>query len=232
MKVQSWNDLTGCIFLKRSWHDIKPQLQANTWMRSPGEIFQSWNTAFTAGGRCLHQWSKQQYDIFSIENGSTTTDSSPLGQWKKLNEEKNIIFWDPLKMLIYWQYEIYSHHGRCIQNQVLFSVLSLNLCVSFAMIGCEADVLAMWRESKELLISSKRAVNFFWDLTISVFLSRFFSLHFYWHLSRSFCVSSNYKEKQATYCGRFRAGVVCYWWVNLRSLAEVVLKIKSTTKVI
>lgn len=201
-------------------------------MGSPGEIFQSWNTAFTAGGRCLHQWSKQQYDIFSIENGSKTTDSLPLGTVEEVEWGKKYNLLGPLKMLIYWQYEIYSHHGRCTQNQVLLSVLSLNLCVSFAMIGCEADVLAMWRESKELLISSKRAVNFFWDLTVSVFLSLFFSLHFYWYLSRSFCVSPNYKEKQATYCGRFRAGVMCYWWVNLRSLAEVVLKIKSTTKVI
>lgn len=92
--------------------------------------------------------------------------------WRR---EKNHLL-GPLKMLIYWQYEICSHHGRCTQNQVLFSILSLNLCVSFVMMGCEAAVLAMWRESKELLISNKRAVNFFWDLT---FLSVFFSLHFY-----------------------------------------------------
>lgn len=98
------------------------------------------------------------------------------GQWKKLNEGEKIHLLGPLKMLISWQYEIYSHHGRCTQNQVLLSILSLNLCVSSVTIGCEAAVLAMWRESKELLISNKRAVNFFWDLT---FLSVFFSLHFY-----------------------------------------------------
>lgn len=75
------------------------------------------------------------------------------GQWKKLNEGKNHL-WGSLKMLIYWQYEIYSYHGRCTQNQVLLSILSLDLCVSFAVIGCETAVLAMWRESKELLISN------------------------------------------------------------------------------
>lgn len=79
MKVQSWNDVTRWIFLKRFWHDIKPQLQASTWMGSPGEISQSLNTAFTAAGRCLCQWSKQQDDKFSIKNGRKTTESLPLG---------------------------------------------------------------------------------------------------------------------------------------------------------
>lgn len=145
-------------------------------MGSPREIFQSWNTAFTAGGRCLHQWSKQQYDIFSIKNGSRTTDSLPLGNNGKSWMRKKNHLLGTLKMLIYWQYEIYSHHVRCTQNQVLLSMLSLNLCVSFAVIWYEAAVLSMWTESKELLISNKRAVNFFWDLSPKHSLSLFCSL--------------------------------------------------------
>lgn len=131
----------------------------------------------------------------------------------------------PLEMLIYWQYEIDSHHGRHTQNQVLLSILSLNLCDSFAVIRCEAAVLAMWRESKELLISNEMAVNFFGDLTFSVSVSLPFSLCAFISISAgvSSCLWKDKKIKRATYYGRFRTEVVCYWWVNLRHLEKVFL---------
>lgn len=182
MKVQSWNDVTGWLFLKRFRHDIKPQLQASTWMGSPGEISQSRNTAFTAAGRCLCQWSKQQYDKFSIENGRQTTESLPLGNNGKSWMRGKKYLRGPLKMLIFWQHEIYSHHGRWTQNQVLFPVLSLNLCIPFNGEECGAAALSMWAKSKELLISSKRAVNFVggsYFLFLHLFLLLFLSVFLY-----------------------------------------------------
>lgn len=182
MKVQSWNDVTGWIFLKRFWHDIKPQLQASTWMGSPGEISQCPNTAFTAAGRCLCQWSKQQYDKFSIENGRKTTESLPPGNNGKRWMRGKKYLWGSLKMLISWQHEIYSLHCRWTQNQVLFPVLSLNLCIPFNVEGCGAAALSTRAKSKELLISNKKAVNLVGGsqfLFLHLFLLLFLSVFLY-----------------------------------------------------
>lgn len=53
---------------------------------------QNENTAFTAGGRCVHPWSKQQCDIFRIANGSKLLYFYHWGKWKSLNvRKKNLL---------------------------------------------------------------------------------------------------------------------------------------------
>lgn len=61
--------------------------------------------------------------------------------------------------------------------------------------GCKAAVLTMWRESKELLISNKRALIYF-EISTSLFFS--LSLYTFMSVLAGVSASQKHKENQAS----------------------------------